>query len=166
MADGGHMATKLRLATPLLDDVAYLARRMREDERQQFVALSGLPAYDADIAARAIASTPGPTFVVLEGDMPVLLGGFDPLRTGVYEAWLVGTDEAWSRHGHAFTRICRRAIDQILHADGHRVQVCALASRTAAHDWYERFLGMEREGVHKRHGANGEDFIMFAKVRP
>jgi hypothetical protein len=46
------------------------------------------------------------------------------------------------------------------------VQVCALAERAAAHDWYERFLGMTREGVHKRHGAHGEDFIMFAKVRP
>lgn len=166
MADGGHMATKLRLATPLIEDVAYLARRMRADEVQQFLALSGLSEYEPDMAARAIASIPGEAFVVLEGDTPVLLGGFDPLRPGVYEAWLVGTDAAWSVHGHAFTRICRRAIDQILHAGAHRVQVCSLASRTAAHDWYERFLGMAREGVQKRHGANGEDFIMFAKVRP
>ena len=166
MADGGHMATKLRLAHPLLDDVAYLARRMRSDEVQQFLALSGLTEYDADIAARAIASIPGPTYAVLEGDRPVLLGGFDPLRRGVYEAWLVGTDEAWAKHGHAFTRICRRAIAQILHSDGHRVQVCALSSRTAAHDWYQRGLGMKFEGVQKRFVANGDDIHLFAKVRP
>lgn len=165
MADGGHMATKLRLAHPLLDDVAYLARRMRADEVQQFLALSGLAEYDADIAARAIASIPGPTYAVLEGDRPVLLGGFDPLRSGVYEAWLVGTDEAWSKHGHAFTRICRRAINQLLHDGAHRVQVIALDSRKAAHTWYQRGLGFEFEGLLRGHCANGEDAVMFSRVR-
>lgn len=165
MADGSRTTKALRLAAPLLDDVAYLVRRMRSDEVQQFVALSGVEEFDADIAARAIASIPGQSFVVLEGDIPVLLGGFDPLRPGVFEAWLVGTDEAWARHGHAFTRICRRAIAQILHRSGHRVQVCSLASRAGAHDWYERGLGMAREGVLRRHGANGEDFLIFSKVR-
>lgn len=165
MADGGHIATALRVAQPMLHDYSYLAARMRSDEMQQFIALSGMAEYDADIAARAIASIPGPTYVVLEGDRPVLLGGFDPLRPRVYEAWLVGTDEAWGRHGHAFTRICRRAIEQMLHGDAHRIQVCALASRAAAHTWYERGLGLTREAYMTAHCANGDDAILFSRVK-
>jgi len=87
------------------------------------------------------------------------------VRPGVVDAWLAGTLEDWQRHGRAFTRICRRQVERVLACGVHRVQVAALASRTAAHEWYERGLGMQREGVLRGHFADGQDAIMFSRIR-
>ncbi|MEN5115844.1 hypothetical protein ABE488_00705 [Luteimonas sp. TWI662] len=156
----------IRLGHPIVEDFAYLARRMRPDEIEQFLAFGGLHEYDADIAARAFAATPGPSYVFVGADgLPFLAGGFQPLRPGVFDGWLVGTLAGWEAHGFAITRICRRVIDQMLVDGAHRVQIAALASRTAAHDWYERGLGLQREGVLRAYCADGSDAVMFAKVR-
>lgn len=155
----------LRLTAPLIEDFGHLARHMRPDEIEQFLAFSGLPEYVPDIAARAFALTPGPTWAVVDdGNRAVLVGGFQPVRDGVLDGWLAGSMDGWARHGRSFTRICRREIGRVLANGAHRVQIAALASRTAAHDWYERGLGMQREGVLRGYCADGQDAIMFAKV--
>lgn len=154
----------LRLAPPLLADFVRIAATMRPDERAQFVALSGLADYDAEAAARALTCITGPAWVAVDDDgRAVLAGGFDPLRPGVYEAWLAGSLEDWQAHGRSFTRICARAIKQLLAGGAHRIQTCALATRTEAHAWYEA-LGFVREGVLRGYGAHGEDFVMYART--
>jgi hypothetical protein len=163
MADGSaNVIPQLRLGTPILEDYAYIARHMRSDEVQQFMAITGMKTYSQDACARAMANMRGPSYVYVDRqNMPVLLGGFDPIRKGVYEAWLAGTDEAWSKYWRAFTKISLRMIDGMLKGDAHRIQTTALITRTHAHAWYER-LGMKNEGVQKMYCADGQDAIRFA----
>jgi hypothetical protein len=164
MDGGAPMTTKLQLARPALEDFAYIAKRMRPDEIAQFLAVSGLAAYDADLAARAYAMTPGPTFALVDGyNRPLILGGFVPKRRGVYEAWLAGTMDAWRDHWYRITRECVRQMDNLLTLNAHRIEVCALASRVQTHAWYER-IGFKREGVLTAYCANGQDAVMFART--
>ena len=161
-----QVVPKVRIGTPILEDFAYLARNMRPDEIDQFVAMTGVGEYNPDIAARCLAAIPGYTWVLVgEDGLPFLVGGFQPIRPGVYEGWLAGTMAGWERHGFAITRICRRQMDALLRTEAHRVQIPALASRTAAHVWYERGLGMTREGRMPGYCADGRDAELFGKVR-
>lgn len=162
MADGTPQP-RITLAAPIVEDFAYLARRMRPDEIAQHVAAHGDDAYCPNAAVKRFLSTPGPcwTFVGEDG-LPVAAGGFAPLRRGVYEAWLLGTMERWDSHWYPMTRLFRRMIrDMLREGLAHRVQVTALASRTAAHEWYERGLGMQWEAHLKGYCADGQDAIMF-----
>lgn len=155
----------IRMAVPVLRDFVLIAATMRMDEREQFMAFSGMSSYDPDIVALALANQRGPKWVVLnEVDSPLFCGGFEPIRPGVFEAWLAGPESTWREHGHLVSRVCRREVDALLKRGAHRVQVTALANRSRAHVWYERALGMEREGVHHGYGSNGEDAVTFARV--
>lgn len=168
MADGGHIVkAQLRLATPLVDDFCYLARRMRADEVDQFLALTGMDEFNSDVCARAAVLSNGPNWALLgPDDRPLFLGGFCPLRPGVYTAWAMGTPEAWTQHWHAITRVCRRAIRDLFASGAHRVEVLSLASRTEACAWYRDGLGMRFEGTHLRASAFGQDLVTYAKVAP
>lgn len=155
-----------RLAAPILEDYAYVARRMREDERAQFCAFAGLEKYQPDVAARAYAATPGPQFVFIDPQgYPAVIAGFEPVRPGVFGAWQSSTADAWGTHWRTITKITRRTIDRMLANGAHRIQIAALATRIEAHEWYERGLGMRREGVLRAYGADGSDAVMFAKTR-
>lgn len=156
----------LRLTAPLLQDYAYVAARMRDDERAQFCAMTGRPEYDSDLCARSAAGAAGPAWVYLDAsDAPVLIGGFEPQRNGVYEGWHMAVTGAWEIHGHAFSRISIRLMRQLFANGAHRVQTCALRSRTQAHRWYEA-IGMHNEGLQARYFADGQDGVMFARVTP
>lgn len=156
----------LRLAKPLLQDYVYVAARMRDDERAQFCAMTGCAEYDAELCARAGAAATGPAWVYVDdAGLPVLLGGFEPQRNGVYEGWHMATQDAWAKHWRAFTKISVRLMDDLFANGAHRIQTCALISRTQAHRWYERALGMACEGVQYGYFADGQDGVMFARVR-
>jgi ribosomal protein S18 acetylase RimI-like enzyme len=166
MPDGNTSSNSLRLARPLLQDFAYIARRMRRDEREQFVAFSGMGAYEPDIVARALSMLQGPTFsLVDERNVPVILGGFHPRRRGVFEAWLAGTDDAWAQHWRTITRECARQLQVLLNTTAHRVEVYSLTSRVHAHAWYER-IGLQLEATLRRYCADGSDVFVFARTRP
>lgn len=165
MADDSQLPV-LRVGTPLVGDYAHLARRMRPDEIAQWLALTGLAEYDPDLCARGFLSIPGPAWVLVGADnKPILLGGFEPMRAGVYRAWLLGTPEGWDAHWHAMTRICRRLCDGLFADGAHRIEVVALASRTEAHGWYEAGLRMTREGHHPGYFADGQAAVTYAITR-
>lgn len=156
----------LRLALPLVDDFGYLARRMRPDEIEQFLAVTGATDYHSDTAARVFAAIPGHAYAIVGADnRPVMAGGFEPIRPGVYEVWGAGTIEGWEKHWRAITLICNRLIRDLLAGPAHRVQTCALASRTQAHEWYERGLRMKPEGRHPGFFADGQAGISYARTR-
>lgn len=167
MADGSHHYPKITLAAPIVEEWGWLARRMRPDEIAQHMAANGDAAYDANTAALRFINTPGPVWVFLAEDgLPVAAGGFCPLRPGVYEAWLVGTLERWDTHWRPMTRLFRRMCHEFLgRADVHRLQITALASRTAAHTWYERGLGFHRDGLLPAFCADGQDAIIYSLTK-
>lgn len=165
MADGSHLP-EIRLGVPIVQDFAYIAANLRPDEIEQYLALTGLPEYVPDVAARSLVASPGSQFVMVSRDsLPVLVGGFCPVRAGVYEGWLAGTTQGWSNHWRAMTKVCRGLMDDLLANGAHRIETFALASRTQAHAWYERSLLMQREGVLRGYFADGQDAVVFARIK-
>lgn len=166
MADGNHIP-ETRLGVPIVEDYCHIARHMRADEIAQYLALTGLPQYVPDVAARALLSSGGQAFVLVDrAGLPVLIGGFAPVRRGVFEGWLAGTEKGWTKHWRAMTKVCRRLMDDLFaQGDAHRIETFALASRVEAHAWYERSLLMPREGVMKGYFCDGQDAIVFARVK-
>lgn len=165
--DGTPMTPETRISVPLVQDFAYIAERMRPDEVANFLAMSGLDEYVPDVAARSWVMAEGTSFAMLDrSGLPVVVWGFCPIRKGVYEAWAAAPMDGWNRYWRAFTKTCRRQMDEMLTSgDAHRIQVCTLASRVEAHAWYEKGLHMAREGLHRAYCADGSDAVMFARVR-
>ena len=165
MADGQSIATGCRLSLPTLRDFAWVAERMRPDEIDQWTAKTGA-AYHAEACAMAMANTAGPHFALVDAaGYPVGVGGFDPVRPGVYECWAAGTLEGWDAHWRAITLTCARMMRRLFADGAHRIQTTALSSRTRAHEWYERGLSMHREGEHPGWFADGATGITFARTR-
>lgn len=164
MADG-QVIVGCRLSIPTLRDFAWVAERMRPDEIEQWEALTGAE-YRSDAFAMAMANTAGPQFALVDATgFPFAVGGFDPIRAGVYECWAAGTPEGWERHWRAITLTSARLMRRLFADGAHRIQTTALASRTRAHEWYERGLSMRREGEHPGWFANGATGISFARTR-
>lgn len=166
MADGSAPAV-LTLVPPMVQDFAYLAQHMREDEKQQFVAMTGADSFRADVAARAYVMTPGTSWAMIDAQGRALFaGGFEPLRPGVYAAWMIGTPEAWAAHWHAVTRRVRKLMDALFADGAHRIELQTLATRVEACRWYVDGLGLQYEGTHFRACADGQDVRMYARTQP
>lgn len=150
---------------PKLLDLYSICTRLREDERIQIEAFTGEPFDPEEIAKQHAMKTGAKWLMCNDQEIPVAAAGFDYIRKGVYQDWMIGTDEAWEGHWRAIHKHTRRCMDAMLAKHAHRLQCVSLASRIHAHDWYA-VLGLAPEGTLRGYGANGEDFIMFAKGRP
>lgn len=149
---------------PKLADFFAVCSRLPDDEQEQFEAFSGQP-YDAARVAAAFSLREGPAWVVTADDEPIVVAGFDMIRDGVWQDWLFSVPEAWDeRHWRTVTKTARRVMDAMLQAGAHRLQCVSLASRIHAHRWYKP-LGLELEGTLRGYGVNGEDALMFSRLR-
>lgn len=143
----------------------YLCERMRPDEVEQYLALTAAETYDPDTAARGFMNMPGFKFTLLDSEgLPAAAGGYEEILPGIWQSWMVGTCEGWAGNWRAMTKACRWAMDGLFEQGARRLQTSALASRTKAIEWYERGLGLEREGTWRRFGAHGEDVAIFSRI--
>jgi hypothetical protein len=145
----------------------YLCDRMRADEREQHEAVvSGIP-FDPDAAAVGMMKLlSGVSFTLVDDDsIPLVAGGWNEVFPGVWQSWMVGTEDAWKKHWRSITKGCRWLMDGLFREAGaRRLQTNALASRAQAIEWYERSLGLVHEGTMRGYGINGEDVAMFSRV--
>lgn len=147
-----------------------LADILRHEEQRQFRAVLGGTAYSPDTAAHALVnawatSSPYALTVLRADGTPAAAGGFEPVGPGIWQSWMVGTEQGWAEQWRAMTKASRWLIDQLFEAGARRLQVNALADRLAAIEWFERSLGMQDEGVWSGQGANGEDIAHFSRMR-
>lgn len=150
----------------LVEDLAYLARRMRPDEIEQDLAMTGATEYDPESAIIKMAAVPGPKFVILADNVPVVAGGFWQVRPGVWEGWQLGTMDGWEKHWRSITKVTRRLNDRMLALpDVHRLQLIGLAGREKTFEWYERSLAYTREATLRGYCANGADAVMFSRTK-
>lgn len=150
----------------LIEDLAYLARNMRQDEIAQDLAMTGAAEYDPQQAILKMAAVPGPKFVLLADGVPVVAGGFWQVRPGVWEGWQLGTMAGWEKHWRAITRWTRKLNDRMLAEPYvHRLQLYGMAGRDKTFEWYERSLGYRREATLSRYCANGADAVLFARTK-
>jgi hypothetical protein len=149
--------------------ILYLCDRMRDDEIAQYQALvSGQKTFEPDAAALGFMNIPGAIrFTLVDDDsVPICAGGWHEFFPGVWQSWMVGTSEGWAHHWRSITKASRWVMDGLFQQAGaRRLQTNALASRTQAIEWYERSLGMTREGTWRGFGTNGEDVALFSRVR-
>lgn len=157
----------MNLIEPTVADIAYLCQRMRADEQDQFCALNNLAEYDANAAARQLVALPGMAFCLLADDgLPVAAGGFVQVRPGVWQSWMVGTEDGWEKHWRDLTKACKRVMRGLLDSGTcHRIETVALASRTKAGRWYMKSLGETFEGVQRGWFPDGRDAAWYAKVK-
>lgn len=144
----------------------YLCERMREDERAQYMALSGASEFSPETVAVGFFNTPGLKFTVLGPDhYPAAAGGAEQIGPGVWQTWMVGSPDGWTKTWRSLTKAASWLVNGLLEQDGvRRVQATCLCARSSAAKWFERSLGMQPEGIWRKYGRNGEDIAMFARV--
>ena len=144
-------------------DYLHVCFRLNEDERDQIEAFTGR-GYDPEDTAIAHVHK-APAWMLCEDNEPYCIAGFDMLRPGVWQDWLLSTPKAWDqKHWRSTTRHVKRVMDAMMKTEAHRLQCVSLASRIHAHKWYA-VLGLAPEAPLKAYGAHGEDAIMFARLR-
>lgn len=145
--------------------IQYLCDRMRQDEREQYCILSCEDEYNADRAAAYFMTLPGHKFTALGNDgLPAAAGGYQEIYPGVWQSWMVGTEEGWKEQWRSITKGCRWLADFLFAHGARRLQTNCLAHRSQAIAWYTNGLKMRPEGLKKRYGRNGEDLAEFARV--
>jgi hypothetical protein len=154
----------MKLVKPSLHHLLYLADRAAPDEIAQYEAFVGLEWDPGDVAA-SLHRRPGVSFVLLGDDnLPVAAGGYTPVVNGTWESWMLVPESGWT-HVKSITREARAFGDRMLAESANRLETLVLSSRATARVWYERGLGMQAEGVKRGYGANGEDAVMYARVK-
>jgi hypothetical protein len=149
---------------PDLPTFLYCARNLKADELRQIEALTGSQ-YDPDPWAASVFMSPWLKWSVFGDDMPVCVGGYQPIRPGVWSVWMLSTPEAWGKHRFAVTRAAKTTLAGLFDNGAHRIECVSLADRLDAHKWYTRCLGFHLEGIIVGWGAKGEDAFMFARTR-
>lgn len=151
----------------------FLCERMRADEIEQYLALTGAAEFKPDVAALGMANmaAAGPSFTIVAeidgANVPVVSGGFTEVIPGVWSSWMVGSKEGWDLHWRKITKGTLWVFGFMFETmQARRLQTNALASREAACWWYERSLKMQPEGIWARFGRNGEDVACFARLAP
>lgn len=143
----------IKIAT--LEDVTYVANRMRPHDRAERLALSH--GDDAVAAAVHFLKLPHLVVTVWKGTPIAVIGVVFP-HPGVASTIFFATDQF--RHvALATTRFIRRTLFPILLNTGiHRLQVCTMFGGDPR--WIEGF-GAAREAILTAYGKNGEDFLLY-----
>lgn len=169
MGDGSRIGRNLKAVRASAVDVAMLCHHLRQDEREQWMALTGAAHYNPEEAAQAVISSSmaNAWALVNESGRAVVVGGLDVDRPGVASAWMLGTDAGWASYWYAITRHARRFLHCAIAAGAvHRIEIVALSSREAACAWYQHGLGMVFEGRRPGYFANGASASVFTALSP
>jgi hypothetical protein len=143
----------------------YVVEHMREDEREEILALVGSDAFVPEVVAAGFIGQRGIRFTLMGADgIPLAIGGAEEIRPLVWQLWSASTPECWSTDWRRLTKACRWVMDGLMADGARRIQVSTLASRTGARRWFERSLRMRYEGTSLRFGRNGEDVARFARI--
>jgi hypothetical protein len=155
----------MKLVEPTLMDLLGLCYAAREDEIAQYESLVG--PWDFEAAALAFYQRPGVKFGLMNNEgVVVCAGGWEEQIPGVWQSWMVGTDEFWKKYWRSITKQSRFIMDELLkNKDVRRLQTAALKTRAAACEWYERGLKMQYESTCKNFGFNGEDMVIYVRFK-
>lgn len=148
----------IKIAT--LEDVTFVATRMRPHDRAERLALSH--GDDAVLAAVQFLRHPHLAVTVWKGTPIAVIGVVFP-HPGVASTVFFATDQF--RHvALATTRFIRRTLFPILLSTGiHRLQVCSMGQGDVD-PWILSF-GARREAVLRDYGKNCETFLLYTLDR-
>lgn len=155
----------ITLRDPTLLDVLGVCLTLPQEERDVYRVMSGQD-FDPDAVAADLWNSGGPRWCMAdEQGRPVVVGGFNRMRPGVFRSWFLATAEAWSQHGAEVTRITQEVIRGMLaQGEAHRLETVTLASKSRTRRWYDR-VGLQFESTLKGFGAGGEAAVMYVALR-
>lgn len=157
------VANGLAIVAPNVIDFLYVCHNLPADQRRQWEAITS-DKYDPEHAALCLASRPGPKWAFVKRDgTPVVVCGYDQIRSGVWQDFLLSTADAWKSHAIECTRFCRKLMQGMLDSGAHRLQAVVLADRADVVKWY-RLIGLEYEGTFRCYGSHGEDAVIYSRV--
>ncbi len=99
--------------------------------------------------------------IIHDGRILAIFGFFE-LWPGVCEVFMLPS-EYLAKYPAAFARCVKRTIESGAFNSFHRVQLRAIDDKL--HNRFNTFLGFEKEGVLKKYDSQGNDFIMWARVK-
>ena len=114
-----------------------------------------------DIAHGLVA--PGLAFTGLIDGYVIASAGIKPLWPGVGEAWIVASDNM-PKKKLSVIKLIRENFDRMIQ-DNNFVRVQA----GVRYDWPEakrfaEFLGFEHEGIMRKYGPDGQDYLRMARI--
>jgi hypothetical protein len=155
----------LALVKPRLIDYLWICTHLPEVQRRQYEALTDCAKFDVERVAMSFALRAGPQWALVKQDgTPIAVGGYDMIRNGVWQDFLLTTDEAWTHHAIAVTRACRKIMATMLDGHAHRLQAILLADRADVRKWY-RLLDLKFDGDLPGFGAHGEDAVIYSRIK-
>jgi hypothetical protein len=146
-----------------LSDILFVAQRMRERDWKSLRCMIG--ELSADSFACDKFSRAGVCWAITNGsDLPVIVGGIADECEGIGTWWMVATDDI-EKSSKSLIRLGRTAVRNGLARGGYRrIQAYVMEDWPEAQAVAAR-IGLEREGVLRGIGANGENVVMMAAVR-
>jgi hypothetical protein len=145
-------------------DLDYVTHRLREDDLREVMATRWTDdpvALTSDIMSNGefgwIAGT--------EDRVPVAAFGAIPVWNGVWEVWLIATED-WPKVALGVTKFIKKTMIPAMREAGvHRAQCRSIEGHETAHRWLE-FLGAHRESTMPKFGRDGETFHLYCWTEP
>lgn len=148
----------MKLLSPNLLDVMYIARHLREWDRRELFATR----FDdnPDRLAMDVMGWGPHWWVAGDGGRAIAVVGATPVWPGVWSVGMFATDE-FPRIGLPLTRFVKRRMIPHIQAQGiHRGECRSMEGHEEAHRWLEA-LGAKREGTLSNYGKNRETFFTY-----
>jgi len=113
---------------------------------------------------RSLIEHPNIDAFTLEDDGEILaVGGAHIMWTGVAEAWVL-VSPSGKKHGRLFARYAKRRFEGMLQENAiTRMQATIHVTDESAMRFVE-WLGFEKEGLMRKYGVDGDDYIRVARV--
>ena len=137
------------------------AHLLKPIENSEFKALE--IAGDLDYFSQAYTHTSLLAFTGLVGGYCIGMAGIFPLWDGVAEAWMFGSD-LFPKYPKFIFKHSKQIMDMAFrHFDIHRLQAAVAVDKPINRRFVEK-LGFVDEGIMRKYGTRGTDYIRYAKV--
>jgi hypothetical protein len=151
----------LRLFADTIENVAHVARNMREWDRREIYATRWDD--NSESLAYEVMQT-GEVRWVAGLEEPIAAFGCAPMWPGCWSMWLFAADD-FHRIGLSVTRLVTRSIVPMLWDGGaHRLECRSMEGHVDAQRWLST-IGAEREATLKGFGRDGQDFHIYTWAR-
>lgn len=119
--------------------------------------------YGKEAFARGMVPLEERAVAIREEDRCIGAYGLIELWPGVARVWALFSSELLDSIPTVLALHVKRDLKRAEELDLHRIEATVVASHQVGIGFLE-WLGFEKEGLMRRYGPDGEDFILFAKV--
>lgn len=101
-------------------------------------------------------------FTFLFDDEPIAILGGIPILPGVMQLWGLVSDSV-KKCPITFHKVVKRMSEEYLKGNYQRLQMTVRSDHPEGSKW-ARALGFQCEGIMRKYGPDGSDYLMFSKV--